>query len=201
MTPSESTADHTCKLAIMVSTNDVKAGMALDLPEGLFQIIEHQHVKPGKGRAFVRMKLKNLISGAVIDRTFRADENVPQAIIDRRDHQYLYRDDFGYHFMNLETYAQFALSEEEIGDARHYITEGSTVMLPLYDDVPIGVELAASVQLKVTGAEPGIRGDRVSGATKPVTLETGLVVQAPLFIDVGDVVKVDTRSGSYISRV
>ena len=185
----------------MVSTNDVKAGMALDLPEGLFQIIEHQHVKPGKGRAFVRMKLKNLISGAVIDRTFRADENVPQAIIDRRDHQYLYRDDFGYHFMNLETYAQFALSEEEIGDARHYITEGSTVMLPLYDDVPIGVELAASVQLKVTGAEPGIRGDRVSGATKPVTLETGLVVQAPLFIDVGDVVKVDTRSGSYISRV
>ena len=184
----------------MVSTNDVKAGMALDLPDGLFQIIEHQHVKPGKGRAFVRMKLKNLRSGAVVDRTFRADENVPQALIDRRDHQYLYRDHFGYHFMNLETYAQFALSEDEIGQARNYITEGSTVMLPLYNDFPIGVELTASVVLEVTAAEPGVRGDRVSGATKPVTLETGLVVQAPLFIDVGDTLKVDTRSGTYISR-
>ena len=185
----------------MVSTNDVKTGMALDLPDGLFQIIEHQHVKPGKGRAFVRMKLKNLRSGAVVDRTFRADENVPQALIDRRDHQYLYRDDFGYHFMNLETYAQFALSEEDIGEARHYITEGSTVMLPLYEDVPIGVELAASVRLRVTAAEPAVKGDRVSGATKPVTLETDLVVQAPLFIQTGDTIKVDTRSGTYISRV
>lgn len=184
----------------MVSTNDVKTGMALDLPDGLFQIIEHQHVKPGKGRAFVRMKLKNLRTGAVVDRTFRADENVPQALIDRRDHQYLYRDDFGYHFMNLETYAQFALSEEEIGEARNYITEGSTVMLPLFEDIPIGVELAASVLLEVTAAEPGVRGDRVSGATKPVTLETGLVVQAPLFIEAGDTIKVDTRSGTYISR-
>ena len=184
----------------MVSTNDVKTGMALDLPDGLFQIIEHQHVKPGKGRAFVRMKLKNLRTGAVVDRTFRADENVPQALIDRRDHQYLYRDHFGYHFMNLETYAQFALSADEVGEARNYITEGSTVMLPLYEDVPIGVELSASVHLEVTAAEPGVRGDRVSGATKPVTLETGLVVQAPLFIDVGDTIKVDTRSGTYISR-
>lgn len=184
----------------MVSTNDVKTGMALDLPDGLFQIIEHQHVKPGKGRAFVRMKLKNLRTGAVVDRTFRADENVPQALIDRRDHQYLYRDDFGYHFMNLETYAQFALSEDEIGEARNYITEGATVMLPLYEDIPIGIELAASVLLQVEAAEPGVRGDRVSGATKPVTLETGLVVQAPLFIEVGDTIKVDTRSGTYISR-
>lgn len=184
----------------MVSTNDVKTGMALELPDGLFQIIEHQHVKPGKGRAFVRMKLRNLRSGAVVDRTFRADENVPQAMIDRRDHQYLYRDDMGYHFMNLETYAQFSLPEEEIGDARNYITEGSTVMLPLYEDLPIGIELSASVQLGVTAAEPGVKGDRVSGATKPVTLETGLVVQAPLFIEAGDTIKVDTRSGTYISR-
>ena len=185
----------------MVSTNDVKSGMALDLPDGLFQIVEHQHVKPGKGRAFVRMKLKNLRSGAVVDRTFRADEDVPQAMIDRRDHQYLYRDDLGYHFMNLETYAQFALAEEEVGEARNYITEGATVMLPLYQDLPIGVELAASVRLEVTGAEPAVKGDRVSGATKPVTLETGLVVQAPLFVEAGDVIKVDTRSGAYISRV
>ena len=184
----------------MVSTNDVKSGMALDLPDGLFQIVEHQHVKPGKGRAFVRMKLKNLNTGAVIDRTFRADENVPQAIIDRRDHQFLYRDHFGYHFMNLETYAQFALAEEDVGEAVNYITEGSTVMLPLYQDVPIGVELPASVLLRVTAAEPAVRGDRVSGATKPVTLETGLVVNAPLFIESGDTIKVDTRTGTYISR-
>lgn len=174
--------------------------MALDLPEGLFQIIEHQHVKPGKGRAFVRMKLRNLNTGAVVDRTFRADENVPQAIIDRRDHQFLYRDHFGYHFMNLETYAQFSLVEDDVGDAANYLTEGSTVMLPLYQDVPIGVELPASVVLEVTASEPAIKGDRVSGATKPVTLETGLVVNAPLFIDTGDSIKVDTRTGAYISR-
>ncbi len=185
----------------MVSTNDVKTGMALDLPDGLFQIIEHQHVKPGKGRAFVRMKLRNLRTGAVIDRTFRADENVPQAIIDRRDHQYLYRDDFGYHFMNLETYEQFSISGEDVGNARHYLVEGDTVRLPLYDGFPIGVELPAAVELEVVGAEPAVRGDRVSGATKPVTAETGLVVQAPLFIDLGDTIKVDTRSGAYLSRV
>ena len=185
----------------MVSTNDVKSGMALELSDGLFRIIQHQHVKPGKGRAFVRMKLKNLMSGAVVDRTFRADEDVPQAIVDRQDHQYLYRDDFGYHFMNLETYAQFAISEGDVGEARHYIAEGDTVRLPLYRDHPIGVELPASVQLEVAAAEPGVRGDRVSGATKPVTLETGLVVQAPLFIEAGDTIKVDTRSGTYISRV
>ena len=185
----------------MVSTNDVKSGQALDLPDGLFLIIEKQHVKPGKGRAFVRMKLKNLLTGAVVDRTFRADEDVPQAIIDRRSHQFLYRDDLGYHFMNLETYAQFALTEEDVGEAKNYITEGATVLLPLYNDSPIGVELPASVELKVTAAEPAVRGDRVSGATKPVTLQTGLVVQAPLFIDEGDTIKVDTRSGTYISRV
>ncbi|MDE0643776.1 MAG: elongation factor P [bacterium] len=185
----------------MVSTNDVKSGQALDLPDGLFLIIEKQHVKPGKGRAFVRMKLKNLLTGAVVDRTFRADEDVPQAIIDRRSHQFLYRDDLGYHFMNLETYAQFALTEEDVDEAKNYITEGATVLLPLYNDSPIGVELPASVELKVTAAEPAVRGDRVSGATKPVTLQTGLVVQAPLFIDEGDTIKVDTRSGTYISRV
>ena len=185
----------------MVSTNDIKPGMALDLPEGLFQIIEHQHVKPGKGRAFVRMKLRNLNTGAVVDRTFRADEDVPQAVIDRRDHQFLYRDDLGFHFMNLDTYAQFALAEEDVGAARHYITEGATVLISLHGDLPIGVELAASVPLEVTGAEPAVKGDRVSGATKPVTVETGLVVQAPLFIEEGDTIKVDTRSGAYISRV
>ena len=185
----------------MISTNDVKPGMALDLPEGLFHIVEFQHVKPGKGKAFVRTRLKNLRTGAVIDRTFRADENVQQAIIDRRDHQFLYRDDLGYHFMNLETYAQFALPDEDVGDAAKYISEGSVVMLPLFDDYPIGVELPASVELAVTEAEPGVKGDRVSGATKPVTVETGLVVHAPLFVEAGDTIKVDTKTGSYMTRV
>ncbi len=184
----------------MVSTNDVKSGMALDLPDGLFLIVEQQHVKPGKGRAFVRMKLKNLTTGAVVDRTFRADENVPQAVIDRQDHQFLYQDDMGYHFMNMETFAQFAVQEEDMGSARDYVVEGATVMLPLYQGNPIGVELPASVELTVAMAEPAVRGDRVSGATKPVTMETGLVVQAPLFIETGDTIKVDTRSGTYISR-
>jgi len=185
----------------MVSTNDVRPGMALDLPEGLFQIVDAQHVKPGKGRAFVRMKLKNLRTGAVVDRTFRADENVPQAIVDRRDHQYLYRDDLGFYFMNMETFGQLMVDVDEVGDAADYLVEGMTVMLPLYEEHPLGVELAASVDLEVTQADPGFKGDRVSGATKPVTVQTGLVVQAPLFVDAGDTIKVDTRTGDYITRV
>lgn len=185
----------------MVSTNDVKTGMALDLPDGLFQIIEHQHVKPGKGRAFVRMKLRNLLSGAVVDRTFRADENVPQAMVERRDHQFLYEDDLGCHFMNLEDYSQQALSPEEVGEARPYLAEGSTALLRLFNGRALGVELPAAVELEVAEAEPGVKGDRVSGATKGVTLQTGLVVQAPLFVEAGDVIKVDTRSGAYITRM
>lgn len=185
----------------MVSTNDVRPGMALDLPDGLFQIVEYQHVKPGKGKAFVRMKLKNLRSGAVLDRTFRADEDVPQAIVDRQDHQFLYRDDLGFHFMNMETFAQLTVSAEDVGEAADYLVEGMTAMLPLFEGQPLGVELAASVELEVTEAEPGVKGDRVSGATKPVTVQTGLVVQAPLFVEAGDTIKVDTRSGTYITRV
>lgn len=185
----------------MISTNDVKPGMALDLPEGLFQVVEYQHVKPGKGKAFVRMKLKNLTSGAVLDRTFRAGEDVPRATIDRRDYQYLYHDDLGYHFMDGETFEQLALGDDAVGDEAHYLADGSTVMLSMYDGKPIGIELPAAVELEVSHAEPAVKGDRVSGATKPVTLSTGLVVQAPLFVDVGDVLKVDTRTGDYLTRV
>lgn len=185
----------------MTSTNDVRPGMALDLDDGIFQIVEYQHVKPGKGKAFVRMKLKNLVSGAVVDRTFRADENVQQAIIDRRDHQYLYRDDLGFHFMDLETFAQLTLAPDDVGDAARFLRDGATVLLGIYQDKPIGLDLPASVELTVTFAEPAVKGDRVSGATKPVTLETGLVVQTPLFVEQGDVIKVDTRSGSYMTRV
>jgi elongation factor P len=185
----------------MISTNDAKPGMALNLPDGLFQIVEYQHVKPGKGKAFVRMKLKNLESGAVVDRTFRAGESVPRATIDRRDYQYLYRDDLGYHFMDGETYEQIALSTEAVGDDAAFLSDGGTVRLAMFEGKPITMELPAAVELEVTHAEPGVKGDRVSGATKPVTLSTGLVVQVPLFVDTGDVVKVDTRTGEYLTRV
>jgi elongation factor P len=185
----------------MVSTNDCRPGMALDLPDGIFTIIEYQHVKPGKGKAFVRMKLKNIETGQVLDRTFRADEDVPQAIIDRREHQYLYRDDFGFHFMNLEDYGQFSVSSEDIGDAAEYLRDGMSVVLVLFRGNPVAVELPASVELEVTYTEPGVRGDRVSAAFKPATLETGLVIQVPLFVNQGDRVKVDTRSGEYMTRV
>ena len=185
----------------MISTNDVKPGMALDLPDGLFQVVEYQHVKPGKGKAFVRMKLKNVRTGAVLDRTFRAGENVPRATIDRRDFQYLYKDDMGLHFMDQETYEQMAVPSETVGAAAQYIVEGATVRIAMFEGTPVDIELPASVELTVTHAEPGVKGDRVSGATKPVTLETGKVIQAPLFVSEGDVVKVDTRTGDYITRV
>jgi len=185
----------------MISTNDLKPGMALDLPEGLFQVIEYQHVKPGKGKAFVRTQLRNLNTGAVIDRTFRAGENVPRAIIDRADYQYLYSDDLGFVCMNLETFEQMTVSTEMVGDVANYLVESMTVQLNTYEGKPIEIELPASVELEVTYTEPGVKGDRVSGATKPATLSTGLVIQVPLFIDQGDVVKVDTRTGTYITRV
>jgi elongation factor P len=185
----------------MTSTNDVRPGMALDLSDGVFQIVEYQHVKPGKGKAFVKMKIKNLITGAVLERTFRADENVQQAVIDRRPHQFLYSDDLGFHFMDGETYSQITLGEATVGSASGFLKGGDSALLSMYGGRALGIDLPASVVLKVTHAEPGVKGDRVSGATKPVTVETGLVVQVPLFVETGDQIKVDTRSGSYITRV
>ncbi len=185
----------------MASTNDVRPGMALDLPDGLFQIVEYQHVKPGKGKAFVRMKLRRLDSGAVLDRTFRADEDVPLAYIERKEHQYLYRDEVGYHFMDMESFSQLTLREGDVGQVADFLKEGSTAMIALYEGKPIGVDVGASVELVVTAAEPGVKGDRVSGATKPVTTETGLVVQVPLFIEEGDAIRVDTKNGQYQTRV
>ena len=175
--------------------------MALALPDGLFSVLEYQHVKPGKGRAFVRMRLKKVGTGQVLDRTFRADEELPRAIIERKDHQYLFRDDLGFNFMDLEEFSQFATAAEDVGDAANYLVEGDTVTLALYNGTPIGVELPASVELMVTFTEPGVRGDRVSAATKPATTQTGLVVAVPLFVNQGDRIKVDTRSGQYITRV
>lgn len=184
----------------MISTNDVRPGMAMDLEDGLFSIVEYQHVKPGKGKAFVRMKLKKLETGQVIDRTFRADENVQQAIIDRSDHQYLYSDDFGFHFMNLSDYGQIVLSSDDVAEASKYLVDGMTVSLSMYRGTAIGVDMPAAVELEVTYAEPGAKGDTRTGATKTVTLETGITVQVPLFVEQGEKVKVDTRTGEYLTR-
>ena len=183
-----------------ISTNDLKNGMALDLPEGLVNVVEFQHVKPGKGGAFVRTKLKNVRTGAVIDRTFRADEKVVLAMIDKREMQFLYREGADYVFMDNESYDQLHVPPESIGDAVNFLKEGDTAVLPMYKDEIVGVELPAAVELTVTDTEPGMQGDRVSGARKAATLETGLVVQVPLFVNIGDRVKVDTRSSDYLSR-
>ena len=183
-----------------VSTNDLKNGMALDLPGGLVTVVEFQHVKPGKGGAFVRTKLKNVRSGAVVDKTFRADEKVPLAVIDKREMQYLYREGSSYVFMDTDSYEQVHLEPGDLGQAVRYLKEGDTAVLPTYQDRVIGIELPAAVELTVTDTEPGVRGDRVSGARKPATLETGLVVQVPLFVEPGGRIKVDTRTGEYLAR-
>jgi elongation factor P len=172
----------------------------LDLPEGLVNVVEFQHVKPGKGGAFVRTKLKNVRTGAVIDRTFRADEKVSLATIDKREMQFLYREGPDYVFMDNESYDQLHVPSDSIGDAVNFLKEGDTAVLPMYKDEIVGVELPAAVELVVTVTEPGMQGDRVSGARKAATLETGLVVQVPLFVNIGDRVKVDTRSSDYLSR-
>ena len=184
-----------------VSTNDLKNGMTLDLPEGLFQVVEFQHVKPGKGGAFVRTKLKNVRTGAVLDRTYRADEKLEQAIIDKREMQFLYRDGEHYVFMDNTTYDQLHVDAAALGEAAKYLKEGDAPILQMYGTEIVGVDLPAAVELAVTQTEPGVQGDRVSGARKPATLETGIVVQVPLFVNSGDRVKVDTRSGEYLTRV
>jgi elongation factor P len=185
---------------VSISTNDLKNGMALDLPEGLMTVVEFQHVKPGKGGAFVRTRLKNYRTGAVLDRTFRADEKVPLAVIDKREMQFLYREGSDFVFMDNETYEQLHVSPDALGGAVNYLKEGNTAILPMYKDEVVGVDLPAAIELEVVETEPGIQGDRVSGARKPATLETGLVVQVPLFVNPGERIKVDTRSGEYLAR-
>lgn len=185
----------------MISSNDARPGVALNLPEGLFTVVESQHVKPGKGKAFVRMKLKNVRTGAVIDRTFRGGENLKKATIDRRDFTFLYKDDLGFNFMDAESFEQISVSDELVGDRAEFMPDGMVIRLAMFEDTPVDLDLPASVELEVTFAEPGVKGDRVSGATKPVTLSTGKVVNVPLFVEEGDILKVDTRTGDYITRV
>lgn len=183
-----------------ISTNDLKNGMSLNLDDGLFTVIEFQHVKPGKGGAFVRTKLRNTRTGAVIERTFRADEKLDQAIIDKRDTQFLYRDGDDYVFMDTTTFDQTTLSPATLGEAARYLKVGDGANLQTFNEEIVGIELPASVELTVTETEPGVQGDRVSGARKPATVETGLVIQVPLFVEEGEVIKVDTRSGEYLTR-
>jgi elongation factor P len=185
----------------MPTTNDLKNGMTLNIDGTLINVVDFQHVKPGKGGAFVRTRLKNVRTGRVLDKTFRADEPVEVAILEKRQMQFLYRDEVGFHFMDTETYDQVAVDGEAVGDAASYMIDGSTPYVTFYDGSALGVELPASVELTVSETEPGVKGDRVSGATKPATVETGAVVQVPLFVETGDRIKVDTRTGAYLTRV
>lgn len=184
-----------------VSTSDFKNGITLDIPEGLMQIIDFQHVKPGKGGAFVRTTLRNIRSGKVIDRTYNAGEKMEQAIIDKREMQFLYRDAGTYIFMDNQTFDQIELQADSLGDAVNYLKEQDNAMINSYGDEVVGIDLPAAVELVITECEPGIQGDRVSGAKKPATLETGLVIQVPLFVNQGEKIKVDTRTGDYLTRV
>ncbi|HZD80102.1 MAG TPA: elongation factor P [Actinomycetota bacterium] len=184
-----------------VSTNDLKNGMTLDLDGTLFQVIEFQHVKPGKGGAFVRTKLRNVRTGQVLERTFNAGVKVDQAIVERKDMQYLYRDGDNLVFMDTGTYEQLMVPVDVVGDAASYLAEAATAQVSVHEGVPIGVELPASVVLSITDTQPAVRGDTRTSAMKPATLETGYEVQVPLFVEPGEKVKVDTRSGEYIERV
>jgi elongation factor P len=183
-----------------VSTNDLKNGMSLSLPEGLYSVVEFQHVKPGKGGSFVRTKLKNVRDGKVIERTYRGDEKLEQALIDKREMQFLYLDGGAYVFMDTTDYEQLNTPRETLGSSADYLKEGDSAVLQMFDGEIVGVDLPAAVELTVTETEPGLQGDRVSGARKPATLETGLLVQVPLFVNTGDRIKVDTRTGEYLTR-
>lgn len=184
----------------MVSTADFRNGLAILLDGNLYTIVEFQHVKPGKGVAFVRTRLKNFKSGAVTEKTFRSGEKFEDVRLERREMQYLYRDDHGFHLMDVETYEQVSLSQEQVKDCALFLKENDVASVLLADGEPAGIELPNFVILKITQTEPGFRGDTATGGTKPATLETGGTVQVPLFLEEGAVIKVDTRTGSYVER-
>ena len=185
----------------MATSNDLKNGMVLNIDGQLWTVIEFQHVKPGKGGAFVRSKLKNVLSGKVVDRTFNAGVKVETATVDRRDMQYLYKDGSDWVFMDISSYDQVPVPETVVGDAAKYLLENQVAQISMHEGSPIIVELPASVELMITYTEPGLQGDRSTGGTKPATLETGAEIQVPLFIESDTKVKVDTRDGSYLGRI
>jgi len=185
----------------MASTSDIKNGVVLNMDGQLWTVIEFQHVKPGKGGAFVRTKVKNVMSGKVVDRTFNAGAKIETEVVDRADYQYLYADGENFVFMDLGNYDQITLSAAQVGDAVNFMLENQNVTIALHNEAPLYVELPASVTLEITYTEPGLQGDRSTGGTKPATVETGYEIQVPLFLDIGTKVKVDTRDGSYLGRV
>jgi elongation factor P len=185
----------------MATSNDLKNGLVLNIDGQLWTVIEFQHVKPGKGPAFVRSKLKNVLTGKVVERTFNAGVKVETANVDKREMNYLYNDGSGYVFMDNQNYEQMNLSNEVVGDAKDYLLENQEAIVAVYEGNPIYVELPASVVLEITFTEPGLQGDRSSGGTKPATVETGLQIQVPLFIEKNTKVRVDTRTGEYLGRV
>ena len=185
----------------MISASDFRNGITIELDNNVFQIIEFQHVKPGKGAAFVRTKLKNIKSGGVVEKTFRPTEKYPQARIDRKDMQYLYSDGDLFYFMDTETYDQIALNAETIGDALKFVKENEMCKICSHNGSVFSVEPPLFVELVITDTEPGFKGDTATGASKPATVETGAVVSVPLFVDQGDKIKIDTRTGEYLSRV
>lgn len=185
----------------MVSAGDFRNGITIELEGNIYQIIEFQHVKPGKGAAFVRTKLKNIKSGGIVEKTFRPTEKCPQARIDRADMQYLYSDGDLFHFMDITTYEQIALDADTIGDALKFVKENEMVKTCSYKGSVYAVEPPLFVELEITETEPGFKGDTAQGATKPAIVETGASVNVPLFVEQGDVIKIDTRTGEYLSRI
>jgi elongation factor P len=185
----------------VATTNDLKNGMTLDLDGNLWNVVGFQHVKPGKGGAFVRTTLKNVLTGKVVDKTFNAGVKVDVANVDRREMSYLYRDGADFVFMDSESFDQIPIPPDVVGDTAKYILENATATVALHDGVPLYVELPASVELTIAETEPGLQGDRSTGGTKPATLETGATVAVPLFVTTGERIKVDTRDGRYLGRV
>jgi elongation factor P len=184
----------------MISTSDFKTNLTVTIDGDAWQVVEFQHVKPGKGAAFVRAKMRNLCTGSVVERTFNAGERMPEARIDRRDMQYLYKNDDMYVFMDNENYEQMELSKDQIGSGINFLKENMPVKVVVYETRILGVELPNTVELTVVKTDPGIRGDTATGGSKPATMDTGYVVKVPLFINEGDVLQIDTRSGDYIAR-
>ena len=184
----------------MAATNDLKNGMTLNLDGQLWNVIEFQHVKPGKGGAFVRTKMRSVLSGKVVEKTFNAGVKVEVASVEKRNMQYLYRDGEDFMFMDSTNYDQISISKQTVGDAVDYLLENADAVVAMHEGNPLFIELPASVELKITYTEPGLQGDRSSGGTKPATVETGITVQVPLFIKQDEVVLVDTRTGAYLGR-
>ncbi|MCH3915131.1 MAG: elongation factor P [Acidaminococcaceae bacterium] len=184
----------------MISTNEFRTGVTVTIDGDAWQVVEFQHVKPGKGAAFVRAKMRNLCTGSVVERTFNAAERLPKAIVERKDMQYLYESDGSYVFMDNETYEQIELNKDQLGSAMNFLKENMDVKIVVYEERILGVELPNTVELKVVETEPGIKGDTATGGNKNAKLETGYLVKVPLFINEGDVLRIDTRSGEYIER-